>query len=178
MQRRFGTSARSGAQRRSPWAIAQEDREAQISEEQLLFENASGYSGTRDKAPNMKIQALLIIFLSLLASLANTFDANAQDTSACAILGAESIPFQHATRQSDPGYRTIETASYKGVTFYLKAGHGVARLEAVVLRKLIASTFYSYGRDPKETDSLRLSVRALNGKQVEAQCSNVDSHLP
>ena len=126
----------------------------------------------------MKIQALLIISLSLLASLANTFDANAQETSACVILGAESIPFQRATRQSDPGYRTIETASYKGVTFYLKAGHGVARLEAVVLRKLVASTFYSYGRDPKETDSLRLSVMVLNGKQVEAQCYNVDSHLP
>jgi hypothetical protein len=124
----------------------------------------------------MKI--LLIILLLPFALLASTFDANAQETSACAILGAESIPFQRATRQSDPGYRTIETASYKGVTFCLKAGHGVARLEAVVQRKLVASTFYSYGRDPKETDSLRLSVRALNGKQVEAQCSNVDSHLP
>jgi hypothetical protein len=126
----------------------------------------------------MKIRTLLIIFLSPLASLANAFDANAQETSACTVVGAESIPFQRATRQTDPGYRTLETASNKGVTFYLKAGHGVARLEAVVLRKLVASTFYSYGRDPKETDSLRLSVRALNGKQVEAQCSNVDSHLP
>jgi hypothetical protein len=84
----------------------------------------------------------------------------------------------HPPRQTDPGYRTLETASSKGVTFQLKVGHGVARLEAVVLRRVVASTFYSYGRDPKETDSLRLSVRALNGRQVEVQCSNVDSHLP
>jgi hypothetical protein len=126
----------------------------------------------------MKIRTLLVIFLLPLVSLASTFDAKAQETSACVVLGAESIPFQRATHQTDPGYRTIETASYKGVTFYLKAGHGVARLEAAVLRRLVASTFYSYGRDPKETDSLRLSVRAPNGKQVEAQCSNVDSHLP
>ena len=125
----------------------------------------------------MKIRTLLVIFLWPVTSLASTFDASAQETSACAIVGAETIPFQRATRQTDPGYRTLETASYKGVTFYLKAGHGVARLEAMVLRKLVASTFYSYGRDPKETDSLRLSIRALNGKQVEAQCSNVDSHL-
>jgi hypothetical protein len=54
----------------------------------------------------------------------------------------------------------------------------VARLEAIIKRKLIASTFYSFGRDPKETDSLRLSVMAPNGNQVEAQCFNVDSHLP
>jgi hypothetical protein len=133
---------------------------------------------TRKGAPNMKSQISLIVLLSPLASLANTFDASAQETSACAVLASESIPFQRATRQTDPEYHTLETASYKGVRFCLKAGHGVARLEAVVRRKLVASTFYSYGRDPKETDSLRLSVRAPNGKQVEAQCSNVDSHLP
>jgi hypothetical protein len=136
-----------------------------------IFRNKTGLA-------DMKIRTPLVIFLPPLALLANTFDAGAREASACAVVGAESIPFQRATRQNDPGYRTIETASYKGVTFYLKAGHGVARLEGVVLGKLVASTFYSYGRDPKETDSLRLSVRALNGKQVEAQCVDVDSHLP
>ena len=126
----------------------------------------------------MKTQISLIILLSPLASFANTFDATAREASACVVLGTDSIPFQRATRQTDPEYYTIETASYKGVRFYLKAGHGVARLEAASKNKLVASTFYSYGRDPKETDSLRLLVRAPNGKQVEAQCSNVDSHLP
>ena len=53
----------------------------------------------------------------------------------------------------------------------------MARLEAVIKGKLVASTFYSYGRDPKEMDRLRLSVLAPNGKQVEAQCYDVDSHL-
>lgn len=126
----------------------------------------------------MKIQISLIVLLSPLASFANTFEASAQEASACVVLGTENIPFQRATRQADREYYTIETASYKGVRFCLKAGHGVARLEAVVKRELVARTFYSYGRDPKETDSLRLSVRGPNGKLVEAQCSNVDSHLP
>ena len=139
----------------------------------VLFEGALDILDATRLA-NMKIQILLIIFLSPLASLSNTFDASAQEISACAVLGTESIPFQRATRQTDPAYHKIETASYKGVKFCLKAGHGVARLEAVIQRRLVASTFYSYGRDPKETDSLRLSVRAPNGKQVEAQCFNVD----
>ena len=125
----------------------------------------------------MKTQISLIVLLSPLASFANTFNAPAQEASACVVLGTDNIPFQRvqgATRQTDGEYRTIETASYKGVRFYLKAGHGVTRLEAAIKRKLIASTFYSYERDPKETDSLRLSVRAPNGEEVEAQCSNVD----
>jgi len=126
----------------------------------------------------MKIHISLIVLFSLLVPFGGTFDANAQEASVCVVLGTDNIPFRRATRQSDPEYSTIETASYKGVRFCLKAGHGVARLEAIIAKKLIASTFYSFGRDPKETDSLRLSVRAPNGKQVEAQCSNVDSHLP
>jgi hypothetical protein len=126
----------------------------------------------------MKTQISLIVLLSPLASFANTFDATAQEASACVVLGTDNIPFQRATRQTDPEYCTIETALYKGVRFYLKAGHGVARLEAAIKGKLVASTFYSHGREPEETDSLRLSVRTPNGKQVEAQCSNVGSHLP
>ena len=102
---------------------------------------------------------------------------DAQKASACVVIGNGNIPFQRATRQTDPEYYTIETASYKDVMFYLKVGHGVGRLEAVIKGKLVASSFYSYGRDPKETDSLRLSVLAPNGKQVEAQCYNVDLHL-
>jgi hypothetical protein len=47
----------------------------------------------------MKTQILLIVLLSPLASLANTFDASAHETSACAVLATESIPFQRATRQ-------------------------------------------------------------------------------
>ena len=126
----------------------------------------------------MKTQISLILLLLPFASFASTFDTRAQEASACVVVGTDNIPFRPATRQTDPEYYTIETASYKGVQFSLKAGHGVARLEAIIQRKLIASTFYSYGRDPKETDSLRLSVMAPNGKQVEAQCFNVDSHLP
>jgi hypothetical protein len=123
-------------------------------------------------------QISLLVLLSPLASFVEEFESSAQAASACVVMGPENIPFGRATRQTDPEYYTIETASYKGVTFCLKARHGVARLEAVIKKKLVASTFYSYGRDPKETDSLRLSVRAPNGKQVEAQCSDVDAHLP
>jgi hypothetical protein len=101
----------------------------------------------------------------------------AQKASACVVISNGNIPFQRATRQTDPEYHTIETVSYKDVMFYLKVGRGVGRLEAVIKGKLVASTFYSYGRDPKETDSLRLSVLAPNGNQVEAQCYNVDLHL-
>jgi hypothetical protein len=126
----------------------------------------------------MKTQILLIPLLASFAAFASAFDTRAQEASACVVVGADNIPFRPATRQADPEYYTIETASYKGVRFCLKAGHGVARLEAIIKGKLIATTFYSFGRDPKETDSLRLSVMAPNGKQVEAQCFNVDAHLP
>lgn len=126
----------------------------------------------------MKPQISLIILLLPFASFASAFNTSAQEASACVVVGRNNIPFRPATRQTDPEYYTIETASHKGVQFCLKAGHGVARLEAIIKRKLIASTFYSFGRDPKETDSLRLSVMAPNGNQVEAQCFNVDSHLP
>jgi hypothetical protein len=126
----------------------------------------------------MKIRISLILLLLPFALSASTFDLRAQEASACVVLGLDNIPFRPANWQPDPEYYTIETVSHKGVRFYLKAGHGVARLEAIIKSKLIASTFYSTGRDPKETDSLRLSVMAPNGKQVEAQCYNVDSHLP
>jgi hypothetical protein len=126
----------------------------------------------------MNLRLSPIVLVLSLSLFANTFDARAQNGNACFILGNENVPFRRTSRQTDPKYHTIETASYRGVTFCLKAGHGVARLEAVIGKKMVASTFYSYGRDPKETDSLRLSVRASSGMQVEAQCSDVDSHLP
>ena len=126
----------------------------------------------------MKTQLSRIFFLAAFASFASAFDTGAEEASACVVVGTDNIPFRPPIRQTDPEYHTIEAASHKGVRFCLKAGHGVARLEAIIKGKLIASTFYSFGRDPKETDSLRLSVMAPNGKQVEAQCLNVDSHLP
>jgi len=78
---------------------------------------------------NMKIHVSQIVLLSLLAAFASTCDASDQEASACVVLGTENISFRCATQPTDPEYSTIETASYKGVRFCLKAGHGVARLE-------------------------------------------------
>jgi len=105
--------------------------------------------------------------------------ANPKSGSSCVITGTEPVlHFEPAHTQRDREYYTIETAVYRGVTFFLKAGHGVARLEAWMGEKRLSNTFYSYGRDPQETDSLRLAVNSASGEEIEAQCGNVDAYLP
>lgn len=120
----------------------------------------------------------LIAFSVFALSLA-TFSSTSFAESSCVIAGTEpTIEFKKATTQNDKEYLTLETVTYQGVTFYLKAGHGVGLLQAFVSNKRVAGTFYSYGRDPANTDSLTLEVLAPNGKYIEAQCDNIDSHLP
>lgn len=122
-------------------------------------------------------------FFTTAALIALSIATFSQESSAyeasCVITGTEpTIYFKQATTQNDQEYYSIETATHQGVTFFLKAGHGVARLEAFINKKRTATTFYSYGRDPSETDSLRLEVLAANGKYIEAQCDGIDSRLP
>jgi len=97
---------------------------------------------------------------------------------ACVLTGQAYAPFTQATTQNDDEYFTIETVQVDGVRFFLKAGHGVARLEAFISNELVSSTFYSYGRSPRQTDKLALEVRAPKGDLVEAQCDFVDRFLP
>jgi hypothetical protein len=96
----------------------------------------------------------------------------------CVLTGqGDNVPFTATSKNLDKEYAAVSSGTQKGVTFYLRYGHGVARLEAWVKGKLAASTFYRTGVDPKETDSLRLAVAAKGG-EAEAQCEGVDSLLP
>ena len=96
---------------------------------------------------------------------------------ACVVVVNPNRPFVVATQQRDREYRTYEQATEKAVTFLLKAGHGVVRLEALVAGEVLAMTFYSHGRAPVQTDRLSLTVRAPDGTYVEAACTGVDVAL-
>jgi hypothetical protein len=105
-----------------------------------------------------------------------TAQPSAARTSACVVIqdNGDNVPFSKATSQADHEYETLEVGAIHGVHFLLKAGHGVARLEAAVNGKLVAATFYQTGVD---TDSLRLDALAPNGTLVEAQCDHIDTKL-
>jgi hypothetical protein len=105
-----------------------------------------------------------------------TAQPEAARTSACVVVteNGDNLPFSKATTQHDHEYATIEVGTTHGLQFLLKAGHGVARLEAAVNGKLVAATFYQTGVD---TDSLRLDALAPNGQLVEAQCDHIDGKL-
>ena len=99
------------------------------------------------------------------------------DPTACVVAGAAeggggNRPFAAARDQPDREYATFEKATHRGVTFYLRAGHGVIRLEAWQGKKRLASTFSSSGRNPPAADSLTLEVAGPTGS-VEAQCSGI-----
>jgi len=123
----------------------------------------------------MKSFIAFSVFALSLATFSNASFAE----SSCGIAGTDpTIEFKKATTQNDEEYLTLETVTHQGVTFYLKAGHGVGLLQAFINKKRVAGTFYQYGNDPASTDSLTLEVLAPNGKYIEAQCYNIDSHLP
>jgi hypothetical protein len=105
-----------------------------------------------------------------------TSSAAAPRTSACVVIAdnGDNLPFAKATAQTDHEYETLEVGVLHGIQFLLKAGHGVARLEAAVNGKLVAATFYQTGVD---TDSLRLDALGPSGKLVEAQCDHIDTKL-
>jgi len=96
---------------------------------------------------------------------------------ACVIADDGNIPFKPSQAPLDHQYATYEGINYKGLNFYLRAGHGVARLEAWDGNGIVSASWYSYGRDPKETDSLRLEVRNAAGARVEAQCYGIDARI-
>jgi hypothetical protein len=103
--------------------------------------------------------------------------ADASPAPACVLVDPKNTAFSASKERKDAEYETFEKAQSKRVVFYLRAGHGVARLEAWIRGKLVASTFYSYGRDPKQTDQLSLTVRAPSGALVEAACDGVDARI-
>jgi hypothetical protein len=81
-----------------------------------------------------------------------------------------------ADKEKDGEYGVYERGTYKGVTFYLRSGHGVVVMEAWIKGKRVASTFFSLGRDPENTDHLSLEVLGKGG-YVEAACTNTaNSH--
>src|SRR4051812_19177953 len=53
-----------------------------------------------------------------------------------------STEFAKPDTEKDREYAIAERASYQGVTFYLRHGHGVVRLEAWIQGKRVASTFF------------------------------------
>jgi hypothetical protein len=67
-------------------------------------------------------------------------------------------------------------AASNGITFYLRAGHGVIRLEAWKNAKLVASTFIQIGNQAPYGDSLSLAVQTSDG-EAEAQCEGVNASV-
>ncbi|PWU13839.1 MAG: hypothetical protein C5B49_14045 [Bdellovibrio sp.] len=100
-----------------------------------------------------------------------------QRGSGCVITGTDPVlHFVKSKKRLDDEYETIEAVSYKELSFYLRAGHGVARLEAWNGERILANTFYRVERD---TDSLRLAIYdSSSGEEIEAQCDNLDSIIP
>ena len=86
-----------------------------------------------------------------------------------------SIIFFDSSVKMDDEYKTYKEVQYDGIAFYLRAGHGVARLEVWVADALVDNTFYSYGRDPKQLDTLILRATTVFGEAVEAKCQDVDA---
>jgi hypothetical protein len=125
------------------------------------------------------MKKILSLVLSL-SALSASVVARA-DESVCVLLNeqGDNIAFEASNTRLDDEYRTIaRSASLQGVRFYLRAGHGVARLEAWSNGKLLANTFYSTGREPAETDNLRLAVYVgAKNQEIEAQCEGVDALL-
>jgi hypothetical protein len=113
---------------------------------------------------------------ALFLSLSLVLSAQAQ-ASVCTLVGivagkGMSVDFKPATETSDGEYRVYEELSIGGATFYLKAGHGVARLEAYVGedQKAAAWNRWDDGKAP-----LNLDFRLPNGETFDAECSDLSS---
>jgi hypothetical protein len=131
----------------------------------------------------MSSRSLALVVLLLLVRVGSS-EAQPKPTAkspptACLIVNGPSdknVAFELSTelakgdKEKTREYSVAERATYQGVTFYLRHGHGVVRLEAWSQGKRIASSYFPSGRDPAYTDHLSLEVRNLKGGYVEAAC--------
>jgi hypothetical protein len=117
----------------------------------------------------MKSVFALVISMTLGAS------ANAAQT-ACIVTTKGNVPFQVLGEQPDHEYATYEKAVSLGITFYLRAGHGVIRLEAWKDGQLFANSFVQEGNQPPYGDALSLAVRTPKG-EAEAQCIGINAAI-
>jgi hypothetical protein len=89
--------------------------------------------------------------------------------------GGKNVPFERATelargdKEAYREYAIAERGTHAGVTFYLRHGHGVVRLEAWVGGKRAGMTFFPLAQD--SGDHLSLEVRDPKGGYVEAACT-------
>ncbi len=118
----------------------------------------------------MKILNVLVSMSTLLSATA--FGAQ----SACVTFDSKNnnVAFTKTNDQPDREYGSLEKAKSKGITFYLRAGHGVIRLEAWKNGKLLANTFAQEGNQAPYGDSLTLAVQTSAG-EVEAQCDGINA---
>ncbi len=94
--------------------------------------------------------------------------------SACSVIGKEGVEFTKSSKGPAEEYANYENATFKGITFYLRAGHGVIRLEAWKSGKFIAGAWTSGGNEPPHGDFLSLEVQTPQG-YVEVQCDGINA---
>ncbi|CAE80587.1 hypothetical protein AB1A81_12870 [Bdellovibrio bacteriovorus] len=109
---------------------------------------------------------------AIVLSLAPFVNAHA---AVCTITTSET-PFKASKEQPDREYATLEKGSANGVDFYLRAAHGVVRLEAWKSGKLVVSTFAQEGAQSPYGDALNLAIQTPAGP-VEAQCEGFNALL-
>src|SRR5687767_2079877 len=109
----------------------------------------------------------LVAFVLLASVGSSGAQPRAAPTTACLIVNGpneKNLAFERSTelartdKEKLREYSVAERASYQGVTFYLRHGHGVVRLEAWIQGKRVASTFFPSGRDPAYSDHLSLDI--------------------
>ncbi|WP_347358627.1 hypothetical protein [Bdellovibrio sp.] len=118
---------------------------------------------------------LKFVVTSIVLSVAPFINAQAAPI-ACMVTTNDNVPFKASKEQPDREYATLEKASSNGVDFYLRAGHGVIRLEAWKSGKLMVSTFVQEGNQAPYGDSLNLAIQTSMG-QAEAQCEGMNALL-
>ena len=116
----------------------------------------------------MKLIGAMLSVFSMIGSAALA------EQTACVITTEGNVAFSKSTDQLDREYGTLEKAKSDGITFYLRAGHGVIRLEAWKNGKLVANTFAQEGNQAPYGDSLTLAVHTPKG-EAEAQCDGINA---
>jgi len=112
---------------------------------------------------------------ALIMLMTVAISANAAQT-ACIVTTKGNVPFQVSAEQPDREYATYEKAVSLGITFYLRAGHGVIRLEAWKAGQLFANSFVQEGNQPPYGDALTLAIQTSQG-EAEAQCTGINAAI-
>lgn len=117
----------------------------------------------------MKTRLILVAALLALAGPAQAADV------ACTLVTdkGDNIAFQKSSERLDGEYATYEKGKIDSITFYLRAGHGVIRLEARKAGKLLATAWVQVATQGQDGGTLNLDVRASSTYSYEAQCENV-----